>query len=55
MLYKTHVNLEYNFIAIQVCMIFSGDSELGFPVVVTVVKSSRESGAEILSRDGHGH
>lgn len=36
-------------------MIFSGDSELGFPIVVAGVKNSRESGAELFSRDGCGH
>lgn len=54
MLSKAPINVEYDFTAIEVCMILSGDSELGFPIAVTVVKNSRESGTELLSRDGHG-
>lgn len=46
--------VEYDFTAIEVCMIFSGDSELGFPIAVIVVKNSRELGTELLSRDRHG-
>lgn len=36
-------------------MILPGDSEVGFPIVVTAVKSSKVSGTELLSWDGPGH
>ena len=54
MLSQAQINVEHDFTAVEVCMIFSGDSELGFPIAVTVVKNLRESGTELLSRDGHG-